>query len=174
MPGEIRTTPPKDWNLPTSEALPFYVAFIKNQNKRLSDAEADQIARAIIGFSIQFEVDARLIVALVIAESSFNPNSKSGVGATGLGQLMPGTAKALGVNPYDNTENLYGCVKYLSGHINNYKAKTGDDFESIVLALAAYNAGPGAVKRHNGVPPYRETQNYVRKVMAIYRQLCGE
>lgn len=92
----------------------------------------------------------------------------------GLGQLMPETARSLGVsNAYDVTQNLYGTIRYISGHIDNYRTKSGDDFDSIVLALAAYNAGPGAVRRHGGVPPYRETQNYVRKVMAIYNQLCG-
>lgn len=177
MPGEIRNQPKDDpnWTVSAQEAVPLYANFIRSVNKRLSSTQATRIAESIIGFSLRFDVDARLIVALVMTESTFNPNTKSHAGAMGLGQLMPGTAKMLGVsNPYDTDQNLYGSVKYLAGHINTYTARTGDDFEGLVLALAAYNAGPGAVKKHGGVPPYRETQNYVRKVMSLYRQLSGQ
>ena len=80
----------------------------------------------------------------------------------------------LGVSDaYDPTQNLYGCVKLLRTNLESYKQATGDDFQSLVLALAAYNAGSGAVKRHGGVPPYAETQAYVKKVINIYCALCG-
>lgn len=178
MPGTLKPTSQpaaRDWNLPASDAVPYYSAYIQNYNKRLTKSQADRIAEGVVGFSIQYGVDARLVMALLIAESGFNPNARSGVGAIGLGQLMPGTARELGVsNAYDTMENLYGTVRLLSKHIDSYTAKTGDDFEGLVLALAAYNAGPGAVRKHGGVPPYRETQNYVRKVVSLYRQLCGE
>ncbi|MGE0001084.1 MAG: lytic transglycosylase domain-containing protein [Fimbriimonadaceae bacterium] len=151
-----------------------YSSFIRGQNRRLSQAQSDRIATGILGYSDQFGVDARLVMALVLCESGFNPGSRSSAGAMGLGQLMPGTARELGVsNAYDTEQNLYGTVKLLRGHLDKYGAKTGDSFESLVLSLAAYNAGPGAVSRHGGVPPYRETQNYVRKVVDTYRQLCG-
>ncbi len=165
-----------EWNLTANDALPFYVDFIKGYNKRLSAATAEKIARGVIGYSLEYGVDARLIMAILITESGFNPNAKSRAGAKGLGQLMPGTARELGVsNSYDEMDNLYGTVKLVSQHLSKYNTQTGgNDFESIVLMLAAYNAGPGAVKRHGGVPPYRETQAYVRKITAIYKQLCGE
>jgi soluble lytic murein transglycosylase-like protein len=164
----------REWVLPASEVTPLYAAFIKKQNRRLTNSEALRIAQGIVGFSLQYNVDARLIMAMVMCESGFDPNAVSHAGAMGLGQLMPGTAQWMDVrNPYDSIENLSGTVKLVRKHLDDYKAKTGKDFESLVLSLAAYNAGAGAVKRHGGVPPYRETQNYVRKVIAVYYRLAG-
>lgn len=169
-----RTKSTKNWNLPTSDALPYYKAFIQRRNPRLSDAEATRISQGIIGFSIQYGVDARLVMAMVLVESGFNPNSTSRSGAMGLGQLMPGTAKGMGVsNAYDSIENLYATVRIIRGHLDKYSKQTGDEYEGLVLALAAYNAGSGAVRKHGGVPPYRETQNHIRKVIGVYRALCG-
>ncbi|HMS54729.1 MAG TPA: lytic transglycosylase domain-containing protein [Fimbriimonadaceae bacterium] len=168
--------PPKgrDWNLAPSSATPIYAGFIKKRNKRLSDAMATHIAEGIIGFSLRYGVDARLIMAMLIVESNFNPTAVSSAGAMGLGQLMPGTARGMGVgNAFDAHENLYGTVRLIRGHINKYQQKTGNDFDGLILALAAYNAGSGAVRKHNGVPPYRETQAYIRKVISYYDQLRG-
>jgi soluble lytic murein transglycosylase-like protein len=155
--------------------LPVYTDFIRQRNSRLSAAQAQNIAMQILGYSARFGVDARLIMALVLVESNFNPNAVSRAGAQGLGQLMPGTARGLGVsNSFDTDQNLNGTVRLITQHINTYTNSTGDPLEGLVLALAAYNAGPGAVRRHGGVPPYRETQNYVQKVIETYRALCGE
>ncbi len=164
----------KNWTLPASQVTPIYAEFIKRQNPRLSKGEATKIAKALVGFSIEYGVDARLIIAIVIAESGFDPNSTSRTGAMGLGQLMPGTASGLGVsNAYDTTENLYGCVKLIRSNLNSYRRQTGNEFESLRLSLAAYNAGAGAVSRAGGVPHYRETENYVKKVVRLYYGLCG-
>ncbi|WP_298836090.1 lytic transglycosylase domain-containing protein [uncultured Roseobacter sp.] len=95
-----------------------------------------------------------LFLRLVQQESGWNARAKSHKGALGLAQLMPATARALGVDPLDPEENLEGGARYL--------AKQYREFRSWPLALAAYNAGPGAVKKHGGIPPYRETRNYVR------------
>ncbi|PWR04662.1 lytic transglycosylase [Meridianimarinicoccus roseus] len=100
-----------------------------------------------------------LFVRLVQQESNWNPLAISHKGAIGLAQLMPGTAKYLRVDPYDPRQNLEGGARYLREQY--------DTFGSWQLALAAYNAGPGAVREHGGVPPYRETQNYVRKVLGF-------
>ncbi|MBK0328591.1 lytic transglycosylase domain-containing protein [Rhodobacteraceae bacterium F11138] len=97
-----------------------------------------------------------LFARLVQQESGWNPNARSHKGAMGLAQLMPATARALGVNANDPYENLDGGARYLA---RQYRA-----FGSWRLALAAYNAGPQAVKKHGGVPPYRETRNYVRVI----------
>ncbi len=97
-----------------------------------------------------------LFLRLVKQESNFNPQAKSHAGAIGLAQLMPATAKSLGVNPKDPKQNLEGGARYLK---MQYKK-----FKSWRLALAAYNAGPGAVIKYGGVPPYRETKNYVKKI----------
>jgi Transglycosylase SLT domain len=98
-----------------------------------------------------------LVHAVIHQESRGRANAVSVKGALGLMQLMPGTAAQLGVNPYDPEQNVRGGARYLRQQI--------DRFGSIPLALAAYNAGPGAVLRYGGVPPYRETQNYVSTIM---------
>jgi soluble lytic murein transglycosylase-like protein len=104
-------------------------------------------------------IDPALLKGLVSQESGFNPNARSGAGALGLTQLMPGTASALGVtNPLDPAQSLQGGAKYLREQLDRFG---GDE----KLALAAYNAGPGAVQKYGGVPPYAETQNYVTSVM---------
>jgi hypothetical protein len=103
-------------------------------------------------------VDASLLAAVASQESNFNSQAVSPAGAQGLMQFMPATARGLGVNPLDPTSSIDGAARYLSS--------LSKQFGSTPLALAAYNAGPGTVSRYGGIPPYPETQNYVRAVMS--------
>jgi soluble lytic murein transglycosylase-like protein len=105
-------------------------------------------------------IDPDLFIRLVEAESSFRPDAQSSVGAYGLTQLMPGTAAELGVDPSDPIQNLRGGARYLRQQL--------DRFEDPALALAAYNAGPGNVRKYGGVPPFQETQDYVSKILGDY------
>nr|WP_246086413.1 lytic transglycosylase domain-containing protein [Roseinatronobacter monicus] len=109
---------------------------------------------------------AALFQSNIEIESAYNPNALSHAGAIGLGQLMPDTARSLGVDPHDIAQNLDGSARYLLMRLGQ--------FGSLELALAAYNAGAAAVIRHDGIPPYPETIGHVRKVMAVFDRLQGE
>ncbi len=157
--------------------LSIYSNAVRYLNPRLSPNEADTIARCILGYSGKYGVDPRLVVAVIWAESGFSPTATSHAGAMGLGQLMPGTAAGLGVaNPYDPAQNLEGSIRLISGHlrkISGGKAWSDLNWDHLRLALASYNAGSGAVRKYGGIPPYRETRNYIARVSQFYKQLCG-
>lgn len=114
-------------------------------------------------YAVQEGLSPRLVQAVVQVESSYNPRARSKKGAMGLMQLMPETARELGVrDPWDPSQNISGGTRYLRQQI--------DRFGDLTLALAAYNAGPTAVQRYRGVPPYAETERYVQKVLALYQR----
>jgi soluble lytic murein transglycosylase-like protein len=119
-----------------------------------SNGQYQQMARAA---ARRHNVPEDLFLRLVRTESNFRPAAVSSKGAIGLAQLMPGTAQLLRVNPHDPAQNLEGGARYLSMQYRKF-----GDWR---LALAAYNAGPGSVEKYRGVPPYRETQNYVKSIL---------
>lgn len=141
-----------------------YQPVIKFTNKR---GEFKSIERIIREVSEKYEIDSALVKAIVTVESNSNPKAVSKKGAKGLMQLMPSTARELKVDrPFDPRENIVGGVKYIKGLMASY----GD----LRLALAAYNAGPGTVKKFAGIPPYRETIDYVKKVIRYYKKFKKE
>ncbi|MDY7094020.1 MAG: lytic transglycosylase domain-containing protein [Acidobacteriota bacterium] len=128
---------------------------------RLLPVPDARLARAIERYATDHRLSQRLVQAVVQVESGYNPRALSHKGAQGLMQLMPETARELAVeDAFDPEENLRGGTLYLRRML--------DRFGDLQLALAAYNAGPTAVQRHGGVPPYTETLNYVRRVLALY------
>ena len=134
-------------------------AGVPSSSSNVSHGDIDKL---IDKYATQNNLDPDFVKAVVKQESGFNPNAKSPCGAMGLMQLMPSTAKGLGVtNPMDVRQNIEGGVKYVKSMLDRFNG-------NVILALAAYNAGPNAVKRYDGVPPYKETQNYVRSILANY------
>ncbi len=136
----------------------------------LMDREPYDLAdldRMIVRTAHRFSVDPALVKAVVAAESNFEPHAVSHAGAQGLMQLMPATAKEMGVNkPFKPSENLKGGVRYLRMML--------DRFGEVPQAVAAYNAGPHAVDQYGGIPPYPETQQYVQRVLNLYRDYSDE
>src|SRR5262245_39195689 len=118
----------------------------------------DEIRHLVWQEAVRQDVDPTLAVRLAWQESRFNPEARSNAGALGVMQLMPGTAGDLGVDPTDVAQNIRGGITYLKQQLQRF----GGDQR---LALAAYNAGPGAVQKHGGVPPYTETKTYVATIL---------
>lgn len=131
---------------------------------RLGPDRYDNIIREA---AAKYNLDPALIKAVIKKESSFNPRAGSSAGAQGLMQLMPGTFRAMGGrNPLDPRDNIFAGAKYLSQMLRQQNG-------NLELALAAYNAGPGNVRKHGGIPPFRETRNYVQVVTSDYRASQG-
>jgi len=136
-------------------------------NRGISGKNAEFIANRIVYYSRKYGQDPFLVTALMSAESAFNMSAVSSMGAIGLGQLMPGTASTLGVNPYHPEQNIEGSIRYLKNQMIRWKS-TG---MQVALALASYNAGPGAVEKYGGIPPYQETLDYVNIVTSLYYKI---
>lgn len=140
---------------------PFGAALF-NSSAQVTTPMPAYLSSLIADASKQHGVDPRLVAAIAARESAYNPAAVSPVGAGGIMQLMPATARFIGVdNVFDARQNVFGGVRYLRTLLDTFH---GD----LDLTLAAYNAGPGAVQKYNGVPPYRETRDYVRIVRARY------
>jgi len=158
--------------LSLSQAYTAYAAAIRYFNPSVGEHEARQMVAAILRDSWDAHIDPRLVVAVVATESSFDRTARSSAGARGLGQLMPSTAELDGVSDVENIDqNIRGTVLTLKGDIEHYAGYGAQD--QYVRAIAAYNAGTGAVDRYGDVPPYDETINYVYKVIELWRRLTG-
>lgn len=149
-------------NVPTSTD---YKIYIKERPEKIRQVFNSKRYDALIQKAHQkYGVDFSLIKAVILVESGFNPNAVSRKGAKGLMQIMPFNYRALSINdPFNPQQNIMGGTFYLKKLLTRYQNK-------LPLALAAYNAGPEAVDKYQQIPPYRETQNYVKKVMKTYSQ----
>jgi soluble lytic murein transglycosylase-like protein len=149
-----------------------YARALRAYNPALSAALSESLAASVIREADGRRIDARLVVALVATESAWRPAARSPAGAAGLGQLMPSTAAGLAIDPSDPQANVRGTVAYLVALLERYRRFGAQGMYE--RALGAYNAGPGAVDRFGGVPPYAETRQYVRTVLTRWRRLCGQ
>ncbi|MEN6644395.1 MAG: lytic transglycosylase domain-containing protein [Armatimonadia bacterium] len=156
-------------NASAAKGVSAWKQWVAKQNGRLTDGQLELIVRSVIYYSALYGVDHRLMFAVIRCESSFNPSCVSHAGAIGMCQLMPGTARALGVDPWDIERNIAGGVKYISDQLRAFAGRS--NWEQCALALAAYNAGPGAVKRAGGIPNIPETVRYVEKVTKLFYEL---
>lgn len=135
----------------------------RRYSNKLVDIPDASIQISIDRHSADQSLDPKLVRAMIQVESGYNHRARSHKGAMGLMQLMPGTASQLRVSdPYDPDENVRGGTQYLRNLIDRFAGR-------LELAVAAYNAGPGAVERYDGIPPYRETRDYVQRVLALYQ-----
>jgi hypothetical protein len=147
----------------------MYAAVVRTINPKLPLAKAQAYARSVMADAWRTHLDPRFIMSIVTVESRWRANAVSRAGARGLGQLMPATAATLGVNAWNAADNLRGTSAYLKTLMDHFAGKPN----AMKLAIAGYNAGPKAVERFGGVPPYAETQRYVVKVLRVWKQLNG-
>jgi len=144
-----------------------YAAVLQKINPSLPLEKAKAYVRSVLKDAWKTHLDPRFIMSIVTVESGWHATARSRVGARGLGQLMPGTAARLGVNAWNPAENLRGTATYLANLVKHFEKKPN----AVKLAIAGYNAGPRAVERYHGVPPYAETQHYVVKVLHVWKQI---
>lgn len=147
-----------------------YALALRYFNPQLNDLESESLATAAIQQADLQRLDARLLVAVIAVESRWNPSAVSPAGARGLGQLMPETAAGLRTDPDDPYSNIAAAARYLRDLVDRFRSRGVNRYQ---LALAAYNAGPGAVARYGGIPPYAETRAYVARVLKLWRRLAG-
>ena len=150
-------------------AVRAYAHVLHKINPNMPQWQSSEFARHLLINARRWKVDPNILVGLVSVESEWRTNARSWVGAIGLGQLMPGTAAVLHVDPNDPYQNLQGAARYLGTLLHKYRRSP----HQFSLAFAAYNAGPKAVARYGGIPPYAETQDYVVKVMNAWHRVAS-
>ncbi len=171
IPRPPQSVPPE---LYAPERIEIWQQWIARHNPNLSKLQRERIIEWVLyhchNVGADYTIDHRLIFSVILAESSFDPTCRSHAGAQGLMQLMPGTARGLGVaDAYYFPENIRGGVEYLAKYLRQFRGET--NYRQCALALACYNAGPNAVKEYGGVPPFPETRRYITKVTQQFHDL---
>jgi soluble lytic murein transglycosylase-like protein len=150
----------------TPAAIAVYARVLRHINPQMPGWQSRSLARRVLVNAERWRIDATMLVAIVAVESAWHTHAISSAGAIGLGQLMPGTAASLRVNPHDPAQNLYGAARYLRGLMQRFGSRHYDE------VFAAYNAGPKAVSEYGGIPPYDETEHYVVRVVGEWSRLA--
>lgn len=161
MPLGISNLQPEDYIL--KKLLLFTITLVLTLAAPVQASDTNTVKATIVKHAISMGVDPAIALSIAKTESGYRHSARSSHGAVGVFQLMPSTAKRMGLNPYSLNDNIKGGIMYYK---MMYKM-----FGSMELALAAYNAGPGNVKKYNAVPPYSETRRFVSKIMTDYHQL---
>ena len=163
-----RKMPTENYTLMATIGRPTAVVSCRNMTQTKLEKRASDYMPTINTYAQAYEVDPKLVKAIIAVESCFDRRAVSAVGAQGLMQLMPSTAKKLGVhNTFNANDNIRGGILYFSKMLLRFNNNTE-------LALAAYNAGPLAVEKYGGIPPYPETQSYVKKVLKNYHKYLAK
>jgi soluble lytic murein transglycosylase-like protein len=149
----------------TPQTIAVYATVLRHINPQMPGWQSRDLARRVLVSAERWHLDTNMLIAIVTVESAWHTHAVSSAGAIGLGQLMPGTAALLGVNPHDPKQNLLGAARYLRGLVQRFGPRHYD------LVFAAYNAGPHAVNEYGGIPPYDETQAYVVRVLDEWAHL---
>ena len=170
-PAAVKSNPAATLDLIVQQK-PAYMNIVRRYNSRLSDSVIEEVATALLTYGYKHRLDPRFLASVVAVESKFDPLAMSPSGAMGLGQLMPFKASELKVNPFSPSQNIEGMARTLRMHLDTF-SRFGE--RGPLLAVAAYNAGPNAVKRAgNNVPPTEQVQKYVWKVYFAYKSLAPD
>jgi soluble lytic murein transglycosylase-like protein len=154
---------------PSSSKTLAVTRAVLHTNPRLSPIDALLLSGAVVTAAEAHDLPPEFLAATLLQESAFDPRAISSAGAVGIAQFMPSTADGIGVDPFDPYDAISGAAQLLSSYVRAYAART----DPYVLALAAYNAGPGAVASYHGVPPYPETREYIDDIADRWAQIAG-
>lgn len=144
---------------------------IERSNERLSSLDALRLAQIAVDAAQREGLDPEFFSATLLAESAFDPDALSSAGAVGIAQFTLDTAQTDGVNPFDPADAIAGSARLLARYVNAYSGRYADPYAA---ALAAYNAGPGAVYAYHGVPPYAETRAYITDIYERWARILGD
>jgi len=172
-PEEVEVKPPRREAESQRRRIETWKSFVASYNPDLTDAQQELIVRCVLGYSAVYNIDHRLTFAMIRAESDFHPRCRSHAGAMGLAQLMPFTCDEYGItDPYDIQQSIWGGCRELGGYLRKHEGLA--NYDQFSLSMACYNAGSGAVRKYGGIPPYRETINYIKTVGKLFVKLVRD